>query len=532
MFARISHKRIRLLTILISVLAIAALATPGFAATPKGSGSASGDANGQQVTNSPDAYALQGDTSNSGTGITNFSSSYGSSGAGAWYFTSSSSTDGSVSLRAYQSSATNGTALWAQSTNGRGVYAQHLGTTGAGAANAAVYGNTVSTTGSAYAIYGEVTPTSPGGSSTGVRGQNNGTSGSGIGVWGSQNGSGWGVLGTSVSGLGVYGSSTSGYGVYGASSGSYGVYGGGGTNGYGVYGAATGTSSFGVYGSSGNVGVYGTATGAGIYGISTSGYGVYGTSGYIGVYGTGTNYGVYGISSSGNGVYGTSSTGVALFGSNSGSGSGFYGYSANGPGGVMGSNTTEGARFYTRNSSYYALITGSLPNTYGHVYVTGNLHVTGTCCSSVKQSDGSERQMYAVEFTQNVYSDQGTAQLVNGRAVINIDPVYAAGVNLSAGYQVFVTPKSFDTLGLAVGNETATSFEVRELGKGTGNFSFDWRIDALRTGHETERMAPAMPAPTTGGSVYDVPDAPVIAPAVTAPSKAAPPADFPTQPQN
>ncbi len=481
MFARISHKRIRLLTILISVLAIAALATPGFAATPKGSGSASGDANGQQVTNSPDAYALQGDTSNSGTGITNFSSSYGSSGAGAWYFTSSSSTDGSVSLRAYQSSATNGTALWAQSTNGRGVYAQHLGTTGAGAANAAVYGNTVSTTGSAYAIYGEVTPTSPGGSSTGVRGQNNGTSGSGIGVWGSQNGSGWGVYGSSASGLGVYGTSGGYIGVYGS-------------------------------GSTGGKGVYGTGSGSGSYGV-------YGTSGNIGVYGNGTNYGVYGISSSGNGVYGTSSTGVALFGSNSGSGSGFYGYSANGPGGVMGSNTTEGARFYTRNSSYYALITGSLPNTYGHVYVTGNLHVTGTCCSSVKQSDGSERQMYAVEFTQNVYSDQGTAQLVNGRAVINIDPVYAAGVNLNSTYQVFVTPGSADTLGLAVVNKTATSFEVRELGKGTGNFSFDWRIDALRTGHETERMAPAMPAPTTGGSVYDVPDAPVIAPAVVTPGQ-------------
>jgi hypothetical protein len=49
-----------------------------------------------------------------------------------------------------------------------------------------------------------------------VRGQNNGTGAFGIGVWGSQEGSGWGVYGTSVSGIGVYGyaSTTSGYGVY------------------------------------------------------------------------------------------------------------------------------------------------------------------------------------------------------------------------------------------------------------------------------------------------------------------------------
>ncbi|MCB0712832.1 MAG: hypothetical protein KDD67_10920 [Ignavibacteriae bacterium] len=60
-------------------------------------------------------------------------------------------------------------------------------------------GSTTGTTG----LLGVITSTSPGGWSAGVRGINNGTGGNGIGVVGYQAGSGWGVLGQSVSGAGV-----------------------------------------------------------------------------------------------------------------------------------------------------------------------------------------------------------------------------------------------------------------------------------------------------------------------------------------
>jgi hypothetical protein len=68
-------------------------------------------------------------------------------------------------------------------------------------------------------------------------------------------------------------------------------------------------------------------------------------------------------------------------------------------------------------------------------------------------------------------------------------------VSLAEGYRVFVTPWSADTTGLAVINRTATSFEVRELNKGTGSFKFDWRIEAARKGYEKDRMAPAPAVP-------------------------------------
>jgi hypothetical protein len=76
-------------------------------------------------------------------------------------------------------------------------------------------GTNNSTTSSISAVRGIVSSTSAGGFSAAVRGFNAGTGGLGIGVWGSQDGSGWGVYGTTPNGLGVYGnSSAAGYGVY------------------------------------------------------------------------------------------------------------------------------------------------------------------------------------------------------------------------------------------------------------------------------------------------------------------------------
>lgn len=91
-------------------------------------------------------------------------------------------------------------------------------------AQSVIEGTNPTTDANAYAVKGTISSASPGGFSSAVRGQNNGTGGLGIGVWGSQNGSGWGVYGNSLSGIGVHGNSTSGYGVYGISSSGTGTY--------------------------------------------------------------------------------------------------------------------------------------------------------------------------------------------------------------------------------------------------------------------------------------------------------------------
>ncbi len=99
-------------------------------------------------------------------------------------------------------------------TSDASISAHNTATTGT--TSYALRGETDSASGSAAAIYGQVTSTSPGGFSAGVRGVNNGTGGNGIGVWGSQAGSGWGLYGTSVTGYGAFitASSAGGRGLY------------------------------------------------------------------------------------------------------------------------------------------------------------------------------------------------------------------------------------------------------------------------------------------------------------------------------
>ena len=91
--------------------------------------------------------------------------------------------------------------------------AKNTAVQGHNTAGTAVSGTTDSTAADATAIVGVINSASPGGFSSALRGQNNGTSGLGIGVYGSHAGSGWGMYATSVSGVGLNASGGTGTGV-------------------------------------------------------------------------------------------------------------------------------------------------------------------------------------------------------------------------------------------------------------------------------------------------------------------------------
>jgi hypothetical protein len=242
-----------------------------------------------------------------------------------------------------------------------------------------------STAGNAFGVHGVIGSTSPGSGSAAVRGQNNGTAGLGIGVWGSQDGSGWGVYGTSVSGRGVYGwaSATSGinFGVYGQSFSS---------SGRGVYGQAPATSgvNYGVMGESASTdgrGVFGVATAAS--GDSFGGYFQSDSTSGIGVFGSataasGSTYGVWGESA------GTSGRGVLGFATAaSGSTYGVWGLSASTSGlGVFGRATASSGSTYggffrsdSPQSTAYGVYGVEPTGGAGHaVYAFGTLAASGT----------------------------------------------------------------------------------------------------------------------------------------------------------
>jgi hypothetical protein len=99
--------------------------------------------------------------------------------------------------------------------------------------------------------------------------------------------------------------------------------------------------------------------------------------------------------------------------------------------------------------------------------------------------NGEYHLLYCQESPENWFEDFGEGKLVDGKAVIQIDPLFAQTVNTSVKYHVFLTPQD-EPLTLAVANKTATSFEVR--GPGGANISFSYRIVAKRKGYENIRL--------------------------------------------
>jgi hypothetical protein len=119
----------------------------------------------------------------------------------------------------------------------------------------------------------------------------------------------------------------------------------------------------------------------------------------------------------------------------------------------------------------------------------GDLNCTGSK-NAVVPVDGGTRivAMSAIESPVNWFEDAGSASLVNGMAVVELDQTFIQTVNTTMDYKVFPVPNG-DCKGLYVTNKTAASFEVRELGGGTSSVTFDYRIMAVRKNYETVRFA-------------------------------------------
>jgi len=119
--------------------------------------------------------------------------------------------------------------------------------------------------------------------------------------------------------------------------------------------------------------------------------------------------------------------------------------------------------------------------------VHSNFVATGSKSSAVDTASHGKRLMYAIESPENWFEDFGTGKLSKGKAIIELEPIFAQTVSVESEYHVFLTPRQ-DCGGLYVVNQTARGFEVREAKGGRGNFSFDYRIVAKRRGYEKIRL--------------------------------------------
>ena len=97
----------------------------------------------------------------------------------------------------------------------------------------------------------------------------------------------------------------------------------------------------------------------------------------------------------------------------------------------------------------------------------------------------ANKQIYycSLEGPEAAAYTRGTAQLVNGKAVISFPEHFQLVAN-SSTLTVSLTALSAESKGLAVIEKRADGFTVQELHQGQGNYPFDWRVEAVRKGHE------------------------------------------------
>jgi hypothetical protein len=125
-------------------------------------------------------------------------------------------------------------------------------------------------------------------------------------------------------------------------------------------------------------------------------------------------------------------------------------------------------------------------NESGSLFCDGDLTFGGAKSAAV-DVDGEKYKLYAMESPEVWFEDFGSAQLENGSVFVTIDSLFAQTVNLGSDYHVFLTPLG-DCNGLYLAGKGPAGFDVRELGSGTADIAFDYRIVAKRAGYEGARM--------------------------------------------
>ncbi len=130
----------------------------------------------------------------------------------------------------------------------------------------------------------------------------------------------------------------------------------------------------------------------------------------------------------------------------------------------------------------------------GNLTVAGTVTQHGSPMTIRRTSHGDEVGTFAPAQSAPTMEDFGEAQLVDGRAIVRLEPRFASTIDGSYRYLVFLTPQG-DSNGLYVAQKTATAFLVREHNEApnfrerrASNVAFDYRIVAQPYGPATERL--------------------------------------------
>jgi len=215
------------------------------------------------------------------------------------------------------------------------------------------------------------------------------------------------------------------------------------------------------------------------------GDGVYGAGGGNSPGVTGTNYKV------GNAWY--------SFIPNIGKDAGVSGTTSNGIAGVAGYNWRANfTSLYDSQAGYFSSVygpTGAVATTASftlvdYITIGGALRKidgSGAAGTIVKDLDNKPVLMTSIEAPEVLFSDYGRGQLVNGKAYIQLDPIYTKNIVVDENnhMKVFIQLEG-DCEGVYVTNKTENGFEVRELKGGQSNVNFSYMVTSNRANQQSD----------------------------------------------
>ena len=150
-----------------------------------------------------------------------------------------------------------------------------------------------------------------------------------------------------------------------------------------------------------------------------------------------------------------------------------------------------------QTSSNNGVIKTGTPQNYGlgdiastdDLYADDDLFCGGTKSAYTQTNSYGTRLFYSEEATEVYFFDRGQAQLINGEAIIQLDPIFREAVTIEDNNPIIVQiTLTADCNGVFVTNKTQHSFTVKELMNGNSSATFDWEVCAKRRNYETVRM--------------------------------------------
>jgi hypothetical protein len=167
---------------------------------------------------------------------------------------------------------------------------------------------------------------------------------------------------------------------------------------------------------------------------------------------------------------------------------GVFGDSVRSAGALGRTSSSNGVEGQTSGTGWAGAFFGRT-GVVGNLFVFGNFTVVppGAKSMAMRHPDGSYRRLYSLESPETWFEDFGRGELVDGRAQVELDPDYAALVQLE-DYHVFLTPEG-DSAGLYIAGKSPTGFEVREQQGGTSSLTFSYRVAARPKDVPGERLA-------------------------------------------